>query len=172
MSWDFRIVSPVDAVPLTKDCEHIPRTPLRPFREIYDWIAQRATDWAKHEDPDCLRVRIGPNAGCTIHLKTVRCREMADDAIRRDVDFRSAMDAFVPGDDEPVTELFVICRGSGPCDYTLLAECAAWLGAVVQDCSGDKFETPEEWLTRERAKAQRRRERAAREGEAPAEPLR
>lgn len=156
MSWDFRILSPAEAAAVSASLEeamnagpgfeeHEPRTPLAALGDIVDWFARAAPD-AERVRPDTWAVPIGADGGCSLHLITARWSRIAGDALRQGKSLLDALGSYVPEADEPVVEISVACRGCG--NTARIARLAAWLGAVVMDCSSGEFMTPEEWMGR------------------------
>lgn len=154
MSWDYRIIAPGEEESLLNDPgAYVPRTSLGGFREIMTWLKSRAPRW-HDRDNHTFSIPIGPDGHVVITLITERQRKVDREALReweqrREeslASMREHLAAYSPRDDEAVVEINVEGRGSG--DITLIAQCAAWLNAVVLDCQTTEFLTPEQWLKR------------------------
>jgi hypothetical protein len=113
-----------------------PTTSLGSFRSIYDWITSHAPEWHPRE-PDGIAIPVGEDTYAVLHLST-----------ERRFGPRLAGESFVPRDDENIVEIYIHIRGEGPADYSLLAQLASHLKAVIFCGATSAVLSPQAWLQR------------------------
>ena len=139
MGIDYYILAPGEAAQaVALGGARRPTTSLGSFRSIYDWIAARATEWHPRE-PHGIGIRTGEDTYATLYLST-----------ERQFFPRLAEDSYTPRDDEGIVEIYVDLRGEGPADYSLIAELATSLNAVIFCGQTNGVLSPQAWLKRSR----------------------
>ena len=132
MTLDYRIIAPSEAVTLVEDPGgYVPHISLGTFRSIFDWITSRTKQWHARNSNEVV---VQAGAGYILfRLQSAGLMEgRSDDG---------------PRDDQTIVELWVSMRGQG--DASLIAQCAAWLNAVILDCQTGKILTPDQRLREE-----------------------
>jgi hypothetical protein len=134
---DYYILAPGEAAQaVSLGGSRRPTTSLGSFRLIYDWIASHAPE-SIPRDSHGIGVRVGEDAYATLYLSTAR-RFFP----------RLAEESYLPGDDEGIVEIHIDIRGEGPADYSLIANLAIWLKAVIFCGATSSVVSPQAWLQR------------------------
>ena len=137
MDIDYYILAPGEAAQaVALGRSRHPTTSLGSFRSIYDWVTTHASEWHPRE-PHGISVRLGEDAYATLDLSPER-RTFP----------RLVEEPRLPRDDEGIVEIHIDIRGEGPADYSLIANLAIWLEAVIFCAATSSVLSPQAWLQR------------------------
>ena len=107
--------------------ESVPCYATCPLRDVLDWLAERG-NLCRH---DTLDYSVGTAIEGAARLDIVTARAAALRAQFQADDERVWPENYAEREDDEVTR--VTFNVYGDFDYTLISQCAAWLGAVVHD---------------------------------------